>query len=175
MKKAFIVLAVIIILAGAGYYLFRSNQAKAPTNDQIQSQTQQSQNNQTLASTTPSAITPTTNNPVGGNYTSSSSPSGGENAGSNIQVYEVDFDGTSYSPAVSNLHVGDYLFIKNKSSGDFWPVAGSANTIAALTDFNPAAPMGSGQEYKFQFNQAGDFSFGDNLKANAVFEVKVSQ
>jgi len=177
MKKAFIIIIVIIILGAAGYYLFKHNLAKAPANEAGPYQSQQLQNNvqPPVATATPSGKTQTINNAGGKDYTPSSSPTGGETTGSNIQVYEVDFDGSAYSPAVSKLHVGDYLFIKNKSGGDFWPVAGSANTVAAFPDFNPAAALPAGKEYKFQFTKAGDFSFGDNLKANEVFEVKVSQ
>jgi len=173
MKKFFIIV-IVVLLIGGGAYLISKKEAKAPAVDNQQNQNQnpaQSQNNQP-ASSTPSIQT-NVKGSTGPDYT----PPGqtGENAGSNIQVYEVDFDGTSYSPSPSNIKVGDYIFFKNKSAGDFWPVADSANTIAAFPSFNPSAAIASGKEYKFQFTKAGSWSFGDNLKPNTAFTVNVSE
>jgi plastocyanin len=100
---------------------------------------------------------------------------GGENIGSNIQVTEVDFDGKQFTPAKVGIKAGDYIFFKNKSSVNFWPLAGSANTLAAYPNFNAQKPIAPGGEYKFQFTKAGSWSYGDNLTANAVGDVDVSQ
>jgi plastocyanin len=173
MKNFFIIVIVVLLIAG-GVYLISKKEAKAPAVDNQQNQNQnaaESQNNQ------PASAAPSNQTNIKGSAEPDYTPPGqaGENSGSNIQVYEVDFDGTSYSPSASNIKVGDYIFFKNKSAGDFWPVAGSANTIAAFPNFNPAAPIAAGKEYKFQFTKAGAWSFGDNLRANTVFTVSVSQ
>lgn len=171
MKKAIIAIIVLAILGGV-FYFYSKKEAKAPTVENNQPATEQ---NQTPAQTT----TPQTQTNVKGNtgadYTPPQAPSGGENIGSNIQVYEVDFDGTAYSPNSSNLKAGDYIFFKNKSTENFWPVAGSANTIAAYPNFNPSAAIAPGAEYRFQFSKPGSWSFGDNLHPNLVFSVNVSQ
>ena len=177
MKKIIIGLVVLVALGG-GYYIFSKKEAKAPAVENSTNNLNQNPTTSGQPATTPSAQ-PQTQTGVKGNtgadYTPPQTEAGGENPGSNIQVSEVDFDGTAYTPSVSKIKAGDYIFFKNKSSGDFWPVAGSANTIAAYPKFNPAAPIAAGKEYRFQFTKAGDWNFGDNLKANAVFEVSVSQ
>ncbi len=176
MKKVIIILIGLILVVGV-FYVFSKKEAKVPV---VENST-----NSTTPNSAPSepAVQPqaqpqtqtNVKNTPGADYTPPQATGGGENAGSNIQVYEVDFDGTAYSPSVSSLRVGDYIFFKNKSSGNFWPVAGSANTIAAYPQFNPKSPIAAGGEYKFQFSKAGNWSFGDNLKANSVFTVNVSQ
>jgi plastocyanin len=177
MKKLFIVAIVVLLIAG-GVYLINKKEAKAPAEGNQQNQNQnaaqspaQSQNNQ------PASSTPSIQTNVKGSNGPDYTPPGqtGENAGSNIQVYEVDFDGTAYSPAAIKISINDWVFFKNKSSADFWPAAGSANTIAAFPNFNPSAAIAPGKEYKFQFTKAGSWSFGDNLHANMVFTVNVSQ
>jgi plastocyanin len=171
MKKAIIVIIVFAVLA-AVFYIYTKKEAKAPTVEN--SQPAPAQNQAPVQTTTPQTQTNVKGNP-GADYTPPQAPGGGENIGSNIQVYEVDFDGTAYSPNASNLKVGDWIFFKNKSAGDFWPVAGSANTLAAYPNFNPAQAVASGAEYKFQFTKAGSFSFGDSLYPNLVFSVNVTQ
>jgi len=171
MKKAIIVI-IILAAAAAVFYFYGKKQAKAPTLENYQ--LAPAQNQVPAQTTTPQTQTNVKGNP-GADYTPPQAPGGGENIGSNIQVYEVDFDGTAYSPNVSNLKVGDWIFFKNKSTGDFWPVAGSADTSAAYPNFNPARAIASGAEYKFQFIKAGNWSFSDNLHPGMVFSVNVTQ
>jgi plastocyanin len=168
MKKAIIII-VILVIAGGGVYFYSKKEAKAPEANSYDSGSQNQQ-----AQTSPQTTTPQTGT-SGANYTPPQAPGGGENAGSNIQVYEVDYDGASYTPNNTNLKVGDYIFFKNKSSGDFWPVTGSADTLTAYPNFNPLNSIAAGGEYKFQFSKAGSFSFGDNIHPNSVFTVTVGQ
>ncbi len=170
-KKTIIVIIILVVL-GAVFYFYSKQEAKAPTVEN--SQFAPAQNQVPAQTTTPQTQT----NVKGGtkaDYTPPEAQGGGENVGSNIQVSEVDFDGTAYLPKVTNLKVGDYIFFKNKSTGDFWPVTGSADTLAAYPNFNPSKPIASGAEYKFQFTKAGSWSFDDNLHPNMVFTVNVDQ
>lgn len=171
MKKIIITIIILIALALV-FYVFYKKEAKAPAADTNFPATGQSQPKTQTAS--PQTQTNVKGN-TGADYTPPQAQGGGENAGSNIQVSEVDFDGTAYSPKVSNIKAGDYIFFKNTSTVNFWPVAGSAATLAAYPSFNPKNPLAPGGEYKFQFTKAGSWSFGDNLHANLVFGVNVSQ
>jgi len=171
MKKTIIVI-IILAAAGIAFYIYSKKEAKAPAVENYQPAPAQTQ--APAQTTTPQTQT-NIKGGTGADYTPPQAPSGGENLGSNIQVYEVDFDGTGFAPATININRDDYIFFKNKSAGDFWPVAGSANTIAAYPNFNPLQPIGAGGEYKFQFTKAGDWSFGDKLHSNMVFSVNVSQ
>jgi plastocyanin len=168
MKKAVIFVIIIVIVAGGVY--FYTKQAKAPA------QTTEMQN-QTTPSPKQTSATPTPTGAQGGGSSSALPPTqsgGGENSGSNVQVTEVDFDGTNYSPNPVTINVSDYIFFENKSTGDFWPLAGSAATMAAYPSFSAGKPIAAGGEYKFQFTKAGSFSYGDNLHPNAAASIIVN-
>ncbi|MDR3642163.1 MAG: hypothetical protein P4L74_00870 [Candidatus Doudnabacteria bacterium] len=178
MKKLTIGLIILIIL-GVIVYAYTKKEAKAPeTQNNLPSQSQVIPTPAGLdgpqASSAPQSQTGVKGS-TGADYTPPQAAGGGENPGSNIQVYEIDFDGSKYSPDTITIKAGDYIFFKNKSSGGFWPVAGSAATIAAYPNFNPKSAIASGGEYKFQFTKPGSWSFGDNLHANQAFSVIVSQ
>lgn len=177
MKKTIIIVAV-LLLGGGGYFLFKSNQAKAPTEENNQNQVQQTTgNNQQVQpqATTTSGQTPGLNNAGKPNYTASTSPTGGETPGVDIQVVGVDYNGTTFTPAKVNIKVNDWIFFKNDSTLNFWPVAASSDTSAAYPKFNPAGALAAGGEYKFQFTKAGSWSFGDNLHPGPVFNVNVAK
>lgn len=176
MKKTISYIVIIIIVLAAGYWLFGRKEALAPVEENPNYQ--QTGNQPSPATTSSQPSTPTTGNQVKTNpnatdYTPPTSPTGGENVGSNIQVTEVDFDGSQFLPATVNISVNDYVFFKNKSSKDFWPIAGSANTQSAYPNFSAGKPVPPGGEFKFQFTKAGSFSYGDNLNAGMVGTINV--
>ena len=136
MKKAIIVIVVLAVL-GVFFYVYTKKEVKAPT---VENSFPTAVENLPSRNTT----TPQTQTNANSSQPANTAPpqeAGGENLGSNIQVYEADYDGAKYSPDALNLKVGDYVFFKNKSSGDFWPVAGSQSTIAAYPKFNPQSPI----------------------------------
>jgi plastocyanin len=171
MKKSTIAIIVIILFLLAGVYLFIHNKAVAPSQDENSSY----QNPSTPAITTGSEPNTQANvkAAAGADYTPPQSSTGGETTGSNIQVTEVDFNGSQFRPNPAKINVGDYIFFKNKGTDSFWPLAGSANTVAAYPTFNAGNPIAPGGEYKFQFTKAGNFSYGDNLHPNAAATVEV--
>ena len=171
-KKTLIVIIILVVL-GAVFYVYSKKEVKAPTVENYQPAPAQ---NQPAAQTTTPATQTNLQDNLGANYTSPQAPSGGENLGSNIQVYEVDFDGTAYSPEVSNLKAGDYIFFKNKSGAAFWPVSVSApvqSGSADYADFDAKQNILPGKEFKFQFTLAGQWKFIDKLNPAATGTVNV--
>lgn len=175
--KKIIIIIVILLAVGAGYFLLRHNQAKAPTTETSQNQPPQSTGNDqpTQPTVTPSGQTQTINNAGKPDYTPSSSPTGGEVAPPNIQVVEVDYDGTRFTPAVVNIKVNDWVFFKNKSTLDFWPASNPHPTHTDYPGFDALKNIAPGGEYKFQFTKAGSWGYHNHLNPDIGGTVNVSK
>ena len=181
MHKKILVLLILVIILGVGFYAYNRQVAKAPVAEFGTSQntatttgsTEATQN--VVATTSPDRHLNVMPIPAGNSPQPTYSNGGEDGAGSNIQVVEVDFDGKQYAPQDTKINIGDYVFFKNKSTVNFWPLAGSAATLAAYPNFSAGKPIAPGGEYKFQFTKAGNWSFGDNLNANMTGTVEVAQ
>lgn len=176
MKKA-IIIVVVLLVVGGGYFLLKSNKAKAPAGENSQNTAEQTtQNPQPAApTTTPSGQTQTINNAGKPDYTPSTSPTGGEVAAPNIQVVEVDYDGTQFSPAVVNIKVNDWVFFKNKSTLDFWPASNPHPTHTDYSGFDALKNIAPGGEYKFQFTKVGSWGYHNHLNPDIGGTVNVSK
>jgi plastocyanin len=166
MKKALIFIVIIVIVAGVVY--FYSKEAKAPaenTTDQTQSSPTPSG-----ASTTPNTQTNVNGN-TGPDYTPPQS-GGGENLGSNVQVTEVDFDGTKFSPDPVTINVNDYIFFKNKSRSNFWVTSSPTSDYPWLNSGKEVLP---GSEFKLQFTVVGGFVYFDKDNPQITGTINVSQ
>lgn len=179
MKKS-IIIAVIIVLAGVGVYVYTRNQAQAPTDTAgkgglSQPSDVQQGSNPAPAAASPSGQTTTNTNPKGADYTPPTSDTGGEAPAPNIQVVAVDYDGSQFSPSSVNIKVNDWVFFKNKGTGDFWPASNPHPTHTDYPGFDALKPIAPGGEYKFQFTKVGDWGFHDHLNPGAHGTVHVSQ
>lgn len=175
MKKA-IIIAVILILAGGGYYLFAHNKAQAPTNEANEYQSGQTNNLEQPSSgnTAPAGQTPIISNPGGPDYTPSTSPTGGEVPPPNIQVVAVEFDGAKFSPNVVNIKVNDWVFFKNNSTVDFWPASGPHPTHTIYPEFDAKQRIAPGGQFKFQFTKVGSWAYHDHLHPSIGGTVNVA-
>lgn len=170
MKKALIIVVVILVLAGVGYYFYRHNKAYAPSYDNYQPD-QDQQATSSAEDAAPNGQTKTINSPTGTpDYTPPQSDNGGETAGSNIQVTEVDFDGSKFTPNPANIKVGDYIFFKNTGTLDFRPFA----TADGYQVFDSNDNIAPGGEFKFQFTKVGSWSYYDYSHPNVKGTVIVS-
>ena len=186
MKKAIIV--AIIIVAGVGFYIY-NHQVKAPgSTAEYQDKNQPSQGANDSAALSQSGLTATSsagNSAATGSVKINAGSSGaqstfssGENTdagGSGIQVVEVDFDGSGFTPATVSIKAGDYVFFKNKSGVDFWPASDPHPTHTDYPGFDAGHPIAPGGEYKFQFNKVGSWGYHNHLQPSEHGIVKVSQ
>jgi plastocyanin len=154
--KKIIILIVVLVILGFGFYLFNKNQAKAPVVTSSNN-VQETLNNQPIASTTVVTTTAGTVENTPAPLPPKSQAGGGETPGSNIQVVEVDFNGTAFSPATVSIHQNDWVFFKNKSTVDFWP----QSTTSGI--FDAGAAIAPGKEFKFQFTKVGSWVYTDHL------------
>lgn len=177
MKKLFYIILAIIIIAGGYYFYDNTNkQAKAPN---LTEKTEESSNNsqQTLdnTSTTP---TPTPSQAskkqaetiVEGTFSSGES-TGGE--GSDVQVHEIVYDGSKFTPSRLEIKVNDYVFFKNESSVDFWPASASHPNHDEYPEFDAKKAIAPGKTFKFQFTKAGNWGFHDHLNPDAIGLIEV--
>lgn len=162
MKKALIIIIVLLVLGAGGYYLYQKNQIKAPGEDLSGYQQNQppASNNQPTSDVEPTATpTPKATSAPSGTFSSGES----EPAAPDIQVWEVGFDGARFTPKTINIKVNDWVFFKNKSSVDFWPASNPHPTHTGYSDFDAGKKIAAGATFKFQFTKAGSWGYHDHL------------
>ncbi len=170
MKKSLIIAAVVVILAGLGWYFYQNNQAKAP------SETSQTNQNQPSAdNAAPAATSSNDQLNVNASLNTKAGSEGGEAPAPNIQVTEVAFDGSQFTPATVNIKAGDWVFFKNNSTVDFWPASNPHPSHTDYPGFDALKPIAPGGEYKFQFTKVGSWGYHDHLAAYIHGTVNVSQ
>ena len=175
MNKKIIILVIILVILGVGFYIYNKKQALAPSSQTVlpnpdMGNLQPSSNTQNDQATSSS---PNTQTPVkgstGGDYLPPKQSGGGENTGSDIQVLAVDYDGVKFTPDALPVHVGDYVFFRNKSTQAFWPKS------TAPGGFDAGKSIAAGGEFKFQFTQAGTWTYADHLHPSITGTITVSQ
>ncbi|HYV33692.1 MAG TPA: hypothetical protein VE973_02495, partial [Candidatus Limnocylindria bacterium] len=110
--------------------------------------------------------------PKGGTF---SSGDGSPDGGADIQVVEINYDGTSFKPASVNIKSGDYVVFKNIGSVDMWPASNPHPSHTDYLGFDAKKPMGFGEKYKFQFTKVGNWGFHNHLNPSQGGVINVSQ
>lgn len=80
-----------------------------------------------------------------------------------------------YEPKEISIKKGEVVLWKNESSEYHWPASDLHPTHAIYSEFDPLKPVASGDEWAFQFNQAGTWKYHDHIRANKVGTVKVTE
>jgi plastocyanin len=184
MKKIIYVIIALVIIAGA-YYFYdqRNKQVKAPvettqTNGE-QAITQESGNQlevepvskDAMQDTMPATRTDVTTE-IQGTF-SSGEETGGQ--ATDIQVVEVSYDGSKFTPDSVDIKVNDYVFFKNNSDDNFWPASASHPTHDEYPEFDSKKAIAPGQTFKFQFTKAGSWKYHDHLNSSAGGVVNVAE
>ncbi len=184
MKKG-IIIAIVVIAGGAGIYLiFNQNKAQAPADKGITigDTRVQINPNPAMADKTndqQSTSMPNAQNKMIDNKTATSSKgtfsNGEEQPGSDIQVVEIVYDGSKFTPSTVNIKVNDWVFFKNTSDSNFSPASNPHPSHTAYPEFDAKPGVAAGGTYKFQFTKAGNWGFHDHLNARAFGKINVSQ
>ncbi len=180
-NKILSILIFLVLIIGVIFYLYHSGakQAQAPTQEQ-QSQPDVNKSANNNQQSPPPVIQPAASASASGsqinlgNKQLSGTFSSGEGQpdGSAVAVQEVDFDGKQFSPASLDINVNDWVFFKNKSQVDFWPIA---NPASAYPTFDAKAAIAPGKEFKFQFAKAGKWAYQDQLSPSIGGIINVGQ
>ncbi|MFA5990645.1 MAG: hypothetical protein WC794_00155 [Candidatus Doudnabacteria bacterium] len=179
-KKTTIILVMAVLLAGGGYYLYQKNLAQAPTvpsADESGQQANQPQPDQSSADVPkPSGATTTKNNTSSPDYVPRTYSSGeGESLAPDIQVWQIDYDGTKFAPQTLNIKVGDYVIFKNTGTTSFWPASDPHPSHTGYPGFDAGKAIAAGGKYQFQFEKVGTWGFHNHLSPEAVGIVIVAQ
>lgn len=87
--------------------------------------------------------------------------------GVDVQVFEIVYNGDSFSPSTLFIKNGDIIIFKNESKGDFWPASNPHPLHTDYPEFDPKKPVAAGKTYEFKFTKAGTWKFHDHLNSPA--------
>lgn len=171
-KTSIIIIGIVLVISGIGYVMFRQNQDKqVNSNDSSNPEITE----HATHDSTPEAqnqTPPATKNTPNGTATFS----GEETAGNvDVQVHEIVYDGKAYSPSSLDIKMGDVVFFKNESSGNFWPASASHPTHDEYPEFDALKPIPAGETYEFKFEKIGDWKFHDHINPSAFGVVHVTK
>jgi plastocyanin len=179
MKKT-IIIVVVAILLGGGYFLYQKNRVLVPyiptvgPDKEFNKQATQPQPEQSKQeATNPTAVkennTSRVNDP--GRFSSGE----GEALAPDIQVWQIDYDGSQFAPKTLNIKVGDYVIFKNTGTTSFWPASDPHPTHTGYSGFDAGKAVAVGGKYQFQFEKVGTWGFHDHLNPSAVGTVIVTR
>lgn len=182
MKKTIIILVVAILLGG-GFYLYQKNRVIVPymptlgPDKELNKQATQPQTEKlNQEATKPDQATTTKNNTSSPDYVPGHYSSGeGEALAPDIQVWEIDYDGNQFAPKTLNIKVGDYVIFKNIGTTSFWPASDPHPTHTGYSGFDAGKAVAVGGKYQFQFEKVGTWGFHDHLNPEAVGTVIVTR
>jgi plastocyanin len=180
MKKTVIAIAIILLAGGAVYYAINQNQVKAPTEETSQNNDQATNSPQPSPSPTSGDTATSSNNSgvsvdVGGTTATGTFSSGEEiDGGPDIQVMEITYDGSKYSPNQLTIKVNDYIIFKNNSNTDFWPASAPHPSHTNFPEFDAKKPIAPGGTFRFQFTKTGSWGFHDHLNPSAFGKITVN-
>lgn len=167
-KVLYIILAV-LVLVGVGFLLFNNRQqAPASVEGDNTPIVNQEPANQPSGSATPT--TPTTP-PTGGQFSDENDAGGG----SDVQVREIVYNGTAFTPNELNIKVGDMVIFRNNSTKAFWPASGPHPQHTNYPEFDPKRAIAAGGTWEFTFTKAGIWPFHDHLNATVFGRITVTQ
>jgi plastocyanin len=172
-SKTTLIILIVLIVAAVGYIAFSMNrEAKAPTLEEGQGQTQNNsdQSTDSMTGSEQDQVATTTPKPSSGTFSD-------ENNAMNpdVQVYEVSYDGKAYTPASLEIRVGDIVFFKNASSGSFWPASAPHPTHTIYPEFDAKAALKAGATFEFKFTKVGEWKYHDHLNPSAYGVIKVTK
>jgi|SRR6185437_5340242 len=170
--KKFIIILIIIVAIGIGVYYLTDHKTEAPAE---QPTTQDQSSNSIIEPPVTAPTTTQSNNQPSANSTSSANQESQTPDGGTIQVVEVDFDGTQFTPKTVNIHANDWVFFKNTRNTGFWVASDPHPTHTDYPGFDALKTIAPGGEYKFQFTKVGSWGYHDHLDPSITGTVVVSQ
>ncbi|MBL8031412.1 MAG: hypothetical protein JNK33_03760 [Candidatus Doudnabacteria bacterium] len=93
--------------------------------------------------------------------------------GSDVQVFDISYDGTNFTPNTLSIKNGDVVIFKNKSKVAFWPASDPHPTHTDYPEFDAKQPVLAGKSYQFKFTRTGTWKFHDHSNVSAKGSVVV--
>jgi len=79
-----------------------------------------------------------------------------------------------YEPKEVTINKGDVVRFLNESDEYHWPASDLHPTHALYSEFDPLRPIAPGEEWKFRFDQIGEWRYHDHIRANKVGKITVN-
>ncbi len=174
MKNKGIMIAILVVIVGvAGFLLFN------PKKDTSQLASEQSSKNSADSITDDKNTTPDTTNPTTSpNTTTSTKDNSEETQGQfsgedditspDVAVFEVSYDGTSFSPKTTTINAGDIVVFKNDSQSDLWPASDPHPTHTNYPEFNAQKSIAPGGKFEFKFTKVGTWGYHNHKNHDAT-------
>lgn len=176
-KKTLIpIVIVLVVLCGAGVLVARrsarmgevsSNQTATPPMSTVTEDG--SQPVVATATTSEPAVAPTQPSEVAGRFSGES-----DIEGSDVQVFDIAYDGTTFSPSILSIKNGDVVIFKNKSKVEFRPASNPHPTHTDYPEFDAKQPIAAGKSYQFKFTKNGTWKFHDHLNSSVQGAITVT-
>jgi plastocyanin len=181
-KKVLLPASIVIVLVIAAGFLAARKGAEHPGESSVSSGSQSAQMEQELNGGTTPVASPTTTatpspklTPTPGQTTGQFSSGEDMGEGVDVQVFEIAYDGTAYTPANLTVKAGDIVIFKNNSKEDFWPASNPHPLHTDFSAFDPRKPIPAGGEFDFKFTKVGTWKFHDHLNPVARGSIVVTQ
>ncbi len=179
-KYIFTVLAVIVVL-GIGLFIYTQGQDDQENTDQgLRVDNQQglnpNQNINTDSNTGSNHSEDTNSDNANLPVSEVAAPATGEPTvpeNVDVAVFEITYNGSSFTPSSLPIKSGDVVIFKNESSKSFWPVSGITSDQPEYPEFDAKKAILPGQNWQFKFTNSGEWSFHDNLNPSAIGKIKV--
>lgn len=94
--------------------------------------------------------------------------------GNDVQVFDISYDGTRFTPDALSIRSGDVVIFKNKSKGAFQPASDPHPTHTDYPEFDAKQPVPAGKSYQFKFTRTGTWKFHDHSNPGARGTVTVA-
>lgn len=177
-KKTLIpIVIVLIVLCGAGVLVARRSAHVAdiaPGQDSASPVSTVTEDNSQPAVATattpePSAMPTPPPSEVLGHFSGES-----DIEGSDVQVFDITYDGATFSPSSLSVKNGDVVIFKNKSKVEFRPASNPHPTHTDYSEFDAKQPIAAGKSYQFKFTKNGIWKFHDHLNPSAQGTITVT-
>ena len=161
-----IVVALVVILAGAGVFFFL-NQEKGAMRVQNGTDTASgSENDDSEDEESTDEETEEDEDDV-----MSEVPDGEETESAVV----VTFDGSKFSPKTVEVALGGKVTFKNESNRSFWPAVDPHPIHTNLPGFDSGESIGAGKSVTFSFNKVGSWAYHNHLSSSQKGVVVVKE
>ncbi len=173
-NKVLYVIVAVLILAGIGFYVYNNRQEAPPVVENSQNSTPQvsqapTDNSQPAANTAPApAPTPP---PTPPRFSDETDIGGGPE----VEVRQVLYDGSSFSPASLTIKAGDIVVFKNNSTTAFWPASAPHPTHTDYPEFDAKKAIPAGGLFQFKFTKVGTWGYHNHLNSSVFGKIIVTQ
>jgi len=89
------------------------------------------------------------------------------------QYYAIEMTSSGFRPNILKIEQGDIVVWVNSDSKKHWPISSNPNKYPDYPDLNPEKPIGSDEEWIFNFERVGGWEYHDLLNSDFTGKIFV--